>query len=484
MSTPARQSLLVGLMLGSEVLYVAMLRLNAINGVRPVLTFLAIMAALFALCGTAFVLVRDWRDPGQRPWWTIAVGAVLFRLTLLPAGLPHDASPPELLDGLRADLRGERVAYERFLLYDTDVWRYLWDGHVWAHGVNPFAHPPNADAMDELVDLDDSKLSDGRSVWPDVRDNINHPHVPTIYPPLAQIIFRASHALAPGSVFVMKGLLVGFDLLAGLFIVLAARALGRSPAWTLLYLWNPLVVKVFAGSGHVDSLTAAALAGTAYLVVRRRNSWAAVAFGLAILSKLAPLILVPFVGRRLGRRNLLLAGLVVAVGYVPFLSAGRGLFAGLWRFAGEWQFNAGAFALARGIAASLVPGAPWVARIVCGAALLAFLLWLAQNDDGRAESFPAYGAGALGALLVLSPAVMPWYVAWLLPLAVIAQQRVWFFFSGLVCLAFLVMVDGIEHDGALIIEYGALALLLLRENPLAFRSGQKLALETPAAGSS
>jgi hypothetical protein len=320
-------------------------------------------------------------------------------------------------------------------------------------------------------------------VWPDIRDNINYPHVPTIYPPLGQMIFRASHALAPGSVLAMKGLLVGFDLLAGLFIALAARALGGSPAWTLLYLWNPLVVKVFSGSGHVDSLTAAAVAATAYLVVRRRNSWAAVAFGLAILSKLAPLILVPFVGRRVGRRNLLLAGLVVAVGYLPFLSAASDVFAGLWRFAAEWQFNAGAFAIARVVAASVAPVAPWAARVVCGGALLAALAWLARNDDGRAESFPAYGATALGALLVLSPAVMPWYVAWLLPLAVIAQQRVWVLFSGLVCLAFLVMVDGIEHDGALIIEYGALALLLLRESPVWERSDSKLVLETPVAGS-
>ena len=83
----------------------------------------------------------------------------------------------------------------------------------------------------------------------------------------------------------------------------------------------------------------------------------------------------------------------------------------------------------------------------------------------KTQNFPVIGVVGvslvLGALLVLGPVVMPWYVTWLLPLAILARERVWLVFSALVCLAFLVMVDGVERPGALWIEYAALGGLLL-----------------------
>jgi hypothetical protein len=66
-------------------------------------------------------------------------------------------------------------------------------------------------------------------------------------------------------------------------------------------------------------------------------------------------------------------------------------------------------------------------------------------------------------MLLLGPTVMPWYVIWLVPLAIVARVRAWCYFSGLVCLAFLVMIDGRERAWVLWIEYGTMAMLLGRE---------------------
>ena len=136
---------------------------------------------------------------------------------------------------MRADIRGESVTYERFQLYDADVWRYLWDGHVWAHGINPYLYAPTDPALDGLADEENAGQSDGRAVWSDIRDNVNYATTRTIYPPLAQVIFRLSHLIAPGSVLVLKSLFVGCDLLAALFIALTLAALGRPVTWVLLY---------------------------------------------------------------------------------------------------------------------------------------------------------------------------------------------------------------------------------------------------------
>jgi hypothetical protein len=146
---------------------------------------------------------------------------------------------------------------------------------------------------------------------------------------------------------------------------------------------------------------------------------------------------------------------VVLAGYVPFLDSG--LFAGLSAFARDWRFNSGPFLLLSSLFTPRSADPDHLARMVAAAFLLATLVYLLVRDAGRPEDFARVAAAALGALVLLSPAVMPWYVTWLLPLAVVGGESAWLVFSGLVCLAFLVMVDGRERPAVLLLEYGALA---------------------------
>jgi len=444
-----RSWLLISTLVATEALYLALLRFDANSGLAPVLTFLTALAALFFLYGVAWWSARGDGSHATLAW--IWAGGVLFRLTLLPAGLPFGEDAGSKLALLGEDARGAHVTYERFLLYDSDIWRYLWDGHVAAAGVSPYRYAPSDPALDFLTDDDE--------LWSDVRDNVNHPDVPTIYPPLSQMFFRLSHAIAPGSVVTMKALVTVFDLGAAGFLALALSALGRSPAGVLLYLWNPLVVKVFAGSGHVDSLLVLALVALTFFLAAGRKSGAAFVYGLSVLTKIAPVVLLPFVSRRLGWRQTALAISVVLLGYGVYAwDEGGRVLTGLFVFGRNWQFNAGPYALA----ASLFPDA--LARVLSGVALAVTIVLLARADDGRPSSFAKPAAAALGLLIVLGPTAMPWYVSWVLPLAILAGQRVWLIHSGLVCLAFHVMIDGEERSSVLALEYGALAFALLSES--------------------
>lgn len=433
----------------SEIAYVLLCGLDAVSGWRAVGAFLFLFAFLFACYAAAYAsAVRA----GAAALPVIALGAVLFRLTLLPAGLsPFGRDLPA---DLAADLRGQRVTYERFILFDSDLWRYVWEGHAWAHGENPYLDPPDSSGLDRLGDAQPGPSTDGLGIWGDVRDRVSRPHVPSIYPPLAQAVFRASHALAPGSVLTMKAIVTLADLGAGLIIALALIAAGRPVAGVLLYAWNPLVVKVFAGSGHIDSVLVAALAGMAYASVRDSRAGVAAAFGLAVLAKLSPLVLLPLVARRVGLPRLLISLGIVAAGYAPFMNAGPGLFAGLTTFAREWEFNAGPFRVLRAALAPLLHDPDAGARLVASGTVVAGAIWLAHRAAGRPERFAGAACSILGLLLLVSPAVMPWYVTWLLPLAVLSGQREWLVLSGLVGFAFLVMVDGRERVAALAAEYG------------------------------
>ncbi len=451
-------------LLGSEIAYLALLRLEIANGVQPVLTFLVWFAVLFVLYAVAsLVLLRV----GHLRFAVglVAGPALLFRLTLLPAGLPNALSWGERLDALMADVRGDAVLYERFLLFDDDLWRYLWEGHVGAHGANPYRYAPADAALDALAGSGGSALTDGLGIWADIREYVNHADVPTIYPPLAQALFRFSHWLAPGSVFVLKALLASCDLIAALFIAMTLRALGQPLARTALYAWNPLVIKVFAGSGHVDALLVATLAALAYFVAISARLRAGGVFALAVLAKLSPLVLLPFVIKRTGWRPLILGALIVVGGYAPFMADRPALFDGFRTFAQYWQFNAGLFALLQWTSSLLVTDADMFARALSGLMIFAALVILRVLDPGNPEMFGRVAASASGAVLLFGPVMMPWYVTWILPFAVIANDKAWLWLSGLVSLAIVVMVDGREHAWVLWIEYGAFVGVVLATTP-------------------
>lgn len=442
--------LIVILMAASEVLYLLLLRLNAVNGVRPVAIFLAILGAEFGLYFAAYLVLRN-RAAGF-PARVLAVGgAILFRVTLLPAGLPPDLPFSLKLAAMTADWRGEAVTYERFQLFDDDIWRYLWDGHVAAAGRNVYTSAPADSAMDDLTDRGASARPD----WQTIRENINYPKVHTVYPPLAQIVFRAAHRVAPGSVLAMKVVIVSFDLLAYGLVMQTLAAWRQPPARSILYGWNPLVIKVFAGSGHIDAVLLAALAGTCYFLARRRPGTASASLGLAIAAKVAPVVLLPFLARRVGAWRTALALATGAACCLPYLGAGPHLFDGLRAFSGGWQFNGGPFRLLAWLAGLFTSQHDLAGRITSAALIAIALLLLYRRDAADPDTFARVAAMALGAVLILSPTVMPWYATWLLLLGVLAGESVPVFFSLAVCAAFLVMVRGVEWPWALIVEYGA-----------------------------
>jgi len=448
----------------SAALYTVLSRYEAINGLRPVGGFLGLMLLLFALYVWGSRRITAAQGDPRWAWGALVTGTLVFRVALLPAGIPAVLGPSEVVDAVRRDIAGESVTYDRFLVYDHDVWRYLWDGHVWAHGENAYAYAPGDRAVDRFADPDAPLDATARWVWTDVRANVNYPTIPTVYPPLAQVVFRLSHALAPGSVFVMKLVLLAFELLGIGLLAATLRVLGRSAREVAWYAWNPLMIKVFAGSAHVDAIVVAALAATIYFIVRERPALASISIAMAVLAKLSPLIVVPFVLRRTGwRYGWLIAGVIVA-GFLPFASVGLGVLDGVRAFAGSWVFNAGPFYVVEWVIGLGVEQPAAIARAVVGLLVVALVARWYVRDGGESTEFAWFVAASLGLTVVLSPTVMPWYLAWVLPAALIARQRIWFIFSALVLLAFCILIDEQERVFVLVIEYGLFAGIVIREH--------------------
>lgn len=429
----------------SVVLYALLARLAPGNGWRDTGAFLLIMAALFAAYAAGCISSRMIEE--RRAVRVIIGSALLFRLVLLPAGLPRETPLAEVVPLLRADLAGREVVFERHLLYDDDHWRYLWDGRVAARGVDPRAYAPEDRRLDGVAG--DS------AVWQEIREHVNHPWLTTIYPPLPEALFRLLHAVAPASVVALKLMWIVADLLAIVLIRNCLARLQRPASLLLLYAWNPLLIKVTAGSAHFDVLVALGVALLTYGVVRGSRLTLASGWTVAVAAKLTPLLFVLPVVRRLGVRWSAASFAAITLLLAPMMQPGSGGRA----FAHDWEFNATFFHLLKMLFAWSADPA-WWARGTVAVAAVAAAWWAARDGVSDVDSFARAALFPLGVLLLGGPVLMPWYLVWVLPLAAVTHNHFWFAMTAVVQLAFLVMVDGRERAGVLIAE-GLLVIVLL-----------------------
>jgi hypothetical protein len=313
------------------------------------------------------------------------------------------------------------------LSLSDDLYRYLWDGRVLAHGINPYRYAPTAP---ELVALRDAV------VWP----AINNPTLPTIYPPLLQFVFAGVATVAP-TVLGMRVAMTLFDLAAGFFLMRGLAAAGRSRAMVLVYLWNPLVVIEFSGSGHADAVGLFLLAVALDGWVRRRHMVSGAGLALAGLVKFLPWCAAPLLMPKLKWRWLLLPALVAAA-YLPFRLGGVDVLGSLEVFASKWRSNDFVFGWlfreSTDPEASLLVAKRWSAGIVAAVWLVAVAL---------RRPWPSVFSWTVGVALLVSPVAHPWYVTWLVPALVFLPHVAWLAWTGLAVLAYLPL-PGFLADGA------------------------------------
>ena len=275
---------------------------------------------------------------------------------------------------------------------DDDIHRYVWDGRLQQFGYNPYIVVPSDPAVKGLH-------------TPETR-NLNNPDLPSPYPPGAQLFFRAVTAIHESTI-ALKLAFVLCDL-AIVFVLLDILHHNRQPAHLVLaYAWNPLLAIEVAGSGHIDIVGALLLVISVAALARSWRMIAALTFGLAVAVKFLPIVLLPLYWKRIRIRDAVLAAIVVALLYAPFLNHGRIPTGSLGAYVQGFRFNGPVFAALDHVAPP---------RLLAGAAVLAGLvtaIWLRKT---RAEWPPGVFAWPMAASLLFAPVVFPWYLLWVLPL--------------------------------------------------------------------
>ena len=203
---------------------------------------------------------------------------------------------------------------------EDDHFRYLWDGRQLVLTGNPYTAPPSAAFNGPELPPE----------WVGILDQINYPHIPTVYGPVCQAAFGISYLLAPGQLWPWKLLL----LAAEAAMVLGIARVG-GPRAAALAAWCPLAVFEGSFNAHPDLLGVALLVQALNRVGPGPGSW----LGLAVACRWPAVVIVPWVLPIRSWREWLAGGVTLAAVYAPFAWTGATDLSGLRTFAGQWEFN-------------------------------------------------------------------------------------------------------------------------------------------------
>lgn len=322
-------------------------------------------------------------------------------------------------------------------ILEVDFHRYLWDGSVTAHGLDPYRHAP----ADLLERRDDPTLP---PAWRDriaeggaTAAQINHGDIRSIYPLPVQAAFAAAYRIAPWSLESWRMLLLVADLATVVMLLVILQGLGVPPVWVVLYWWNPLVVKELFNSLHMEALLTPPLLGALWLGATRRPLGAGALLGLAASIKLWPALLLPLLLRPWWRDWRRLVGGTIAFAAVagvllaPMLLAGLDARSGLTAYGTRWSLNASLFQLILWGEEALLsltavhPGhAQRLARLTVALLAGGWALWLAWRAPvGNPRALFDRALLITAGLFLVLPTQFPWYALWFMPLLAVSHRR-------------------------------------------------------------
>jgi len=370
----------------------------------------------------------------------------------------------------------------------TDIYRYVWDGVVQHAHISPYRYVPGDPALSFL-----------RVPNHDLFDHINRrDYAHTIYPPVAEMLFYLVTFISP-TVTCMKAAMIAFEGVTLVALLKFLRELGLRREQSLLYAWCPLLVWEIGSSGHLDAVAMAFITLALLARYRRRPILTGLFLGLAIMTKMYPLVLLPALFRRGEYKMPATVASVIAIGYACYASVGMRVFGFLGGYVQEEGIESGT----RYFLLELAQRAPGLHHLSTHAyfafAAMVFaglMLWcwktccnpawpISNRAQARLFSLPANAEFlvpafvlALALMLLFSPHY-PWYIAWLVPFfALVPDITVLAYICGLFYLCTTAIAVGYGPQQFLLnqVLYGGLLIAFLLDIALRHWSLHRLNL--------
>jgi len=291
----------------------------------------------------------------------------------------------------------------------TDVFNYINYARMGAlHHLNPYAHTP-ATGLEYA--------HDPAGIWS------NWHHLKSPYGPLFTLMtYPLAYVSVPAAFWIFKTMVVAASLATVALAAWCADRLGRSPVLAIIAVGlGPVALVWGIGAQHNDSFMLLLIVAAIALWLASHDDWAAAALVGACAMKISALPLLPLFLLGCADRRAALRGAVLAalgLGLLSYLFFGTHLpdFATQAKMVSSLSVpNQLGFAIGTG---GQTAGLRTLMQLILLAAVL-FACWRVW----RGTSWLTAAGWVIIVALLTTGWLLPWYVSWLAPLAVLAPRR-------------------------------------------------------------
>ena len=410
-----------------------------------------ILFALIILLLASFICLFIFRSMAAQSFTIVYLTSSFLFLIISMLILKVELNSKQIIALLIAGILIRLLFINTTPIGSDDIYRYMWDGKVQAHGINPYLYSP-VDAS--LNFLHSDKLP----------GLINFNSMKSIYFPLSQWIFYAGYSISGENVYGYKLLLFIFELITIFSIYLLIKKLGVERKYILLYALCPLPIIHFALDAHVDGFGLPFLILSLLFYLDSKKVLSLIFLGISFSIKPVGLVILPilFFMEKTYIERIKIVVIPFAIFFIQFLPYifTSNPFEAFLIYTKNWAFNGSVFLFLYHFIQD-----NQIARKICTVFLFIFLLPLVMSK--KDFLWKVYYAILL--LFLFSPVVHPWYIAWIAILLPVYPKR-----SGLlfVCLSSLTSftvlnykLHGIwsENPWILTIEYVPVILFMIYE---------------------
>lgn len=344
-----------------------------------------------------------------------------------------------------------------------DYFRFIWDGELIKNGINPYLHTP-----DQLMEQGNVPIANADELYAGMSE-LNAKHYSN-YPPVNQLFFALAAFLGGGSILgsiiVMRLSIILADLGVLYFGRKLLQNLNLANHMAFWYFLNPLVIIELTGNLHFEGIMLFFFVWSLYLISKNQMLWATPVYALSIMVKLVPLLLLPMFLKYLGIKKSMVFYSLVSVCCVLILYPFYSSFfidhysetVGLWF--SNFEFNASVYNVVKKIAVEHHEAKPWELIESYGSmiikAMIAIVLLIALlRKNQKLQTVITSMVLALACYYFLSSTVHPWYVVFLLGIAIFTEYKFVLVWSFAVILSYYAYTnsDYKENLWLLAIEY-------------------------------
>lgn len=349
-----------------------------------------------------------------------------------------------------------------FPLLSDDIYRFIWDGSLMLHGINPFSFTPQELMLEKLDWLE-----------PLLFQKMNSPAYYSVYPPINQLAFLLSAIPGKGnllaSVVILRTFILAFDIGNILILKKLLRFFKKDERLVFIYALNPLVIIELTGNLHFEAVMIFFTLLSVWLLVTNKWILASLALTLAISAKLLPIIFLQLFIHHIGWKKTfyacLIVGFTTSILFLPFIyniELASHFLQSIQLYYGKFEFNGSVYQILKAIGWKILHYNPiaYTSKILFMLTLIGFIITYIKSKNIIEGIF-----WLLFIYTLFGAIVHPWYMLILVAFTPLLKWRFAVLWSVLICLSyFTYRVIPYKEELILVwIEYGMLGLFMAYE---------------------